>query len=100
MAVLGSSVQRAAAYGQSSARSRALKRRVVVVVLVLVSLTDRGEGVVAARRARYEGRWAAALGEFTTEELRGATAVLERVARMFDEFALDADADAASSARV
>ena len=63
--------------------------------LVLVSLTDRGEGVVAERRARYEGRWAAALGEFTAEELRGATAVLERVARMFDEFALDADADAA-----
>ena len=63
--------------------------------LVLVSLTDRGEGVVAERRARYEGRWTAALAEFTGEELRGATAVLERVARMFDELALDADADAA-----
>ena len=63
--------------------------------LVLVSLTDRGEGVVAERRARYEGRWTAALSEFTAEELRGATAVLERVSRMFDEFALDADADAA-----
>lgn len=61
--------------------------------LVLVSLTDRGEGLVAQRRARYEGRWTAALGEFTAQELRGATAVLERVSRMFDEFALDADAD-------
>ena len=60
--------------------------------LVLISLTDRGEGIVAERRARYEGRWAAVLGEFTAEELRGATVVLERVARMFDEFALDADA--------
>ncbi len=38
IAVLGSSVQRAAAYGQSTTRSRALRRRVVVVGLVLASL--------------------------------------------------------------
>ena len=38
IAVLGSSVQRAAAYGQSTARSRALKRRIVVAALVLASL--------------------------------------------------------------
>lgn len=38
VAVLGSSVQRAAAYGQSTARSRALRRRVVVIGLVLASL--------------------------------------------------------------
>ncbi len=62
--------------------------------LVLVSLTDRGVGVVAERRARYESRWTAALSEFSAQELRGATAVLERVARMFDEFAQDPEAPA------
>ena len=38
VAVLGSSVQRSAAYGQSTARSRAVKRRVVVVGLVVAAL--------------------------------------------------------------
>lgn len=65
--------------------------------LVLVSLTDRGAGVVAERRARYEARWTAALSEFTAQELGSATAVLERVARMFDEFALDSDVGPAAT---
>jgi DNA-binding MarR family transcriptional regulator len=60
--------------------------------LVLVSLTERGAEVVAQRRARYEPLWTAALGDFTAEELRAATAVLERVTLMFHELAEHADA--------
>ena len=44
------------------------------------------------RRARYERLWDAALAEFTDEQLAGATAVLERVAAMFDEIGRDGDA--------
>jgi DNA-binding MarR family transcriptional regulator len=52
---------------------------------VLISLTARGSEVVAARRARYQGLWSAALGEFSGEELRGAAAVLDRMRALFDE---------------
>jgi len=46
---------------------------------VLISLTARGNELVAARRARYQGLWSAALGEFSGEELRSAAAVLDRM---------------------
>ena len=55
--------------------------------VVLTSLTDRGRELVAQRRASYEPRWRAALKECSDEELRSATAVLDRIATMFDELA-------------
>jgi DNA-binding MarR family transcriptional regulator len=55
--------------------------------IVLTSLTDRGQAVVAERRARYEPRWRATLEQFSEEELLTAAAVLERVQIMFEELA-------------
>jgi DNA-binding MarR family transcriptional regulator len=55
--------------------------------VVLTSLTDRGQDLIDARRARYERRWRAALKEFSDEELLTAAAVLDRVRGMFDELA-------------
>ena len=53
--------------------------------IVLTSLTDRGQAVVAARRARYEPRWRDALKEFSEDELATAAAVLSRLAELFDD---------------
>ena len=55
--------------------------------IVLTSLTHRGRALIAARRARYEPRWRAALKEFSEEELVTTAAVLDRVRVMFDELA-------------
>jgi len=60
--------------------------------IVLVSLTERGGTLVAARRARYEQLWAQALAEFSARELGTATAVLDRVRAIFDEIAAASDA--------
>jgi DNA-binding MarR family transcriptional regulator len=57
--------------------------------VVLSSLTDRGQALIDARRARYEPRWRAALEEFSADELLTAATVLERVRDMFDELADD-----------
>jgi DNA-binding MarR family transcriptional regulator len=56
---------------------------------VLISLTARGSELVAARRARYQGLWGAALGEFSGAELRSAAAVLDRMRALFDELGRD-----------
>jgi MarR family transcriptional regulator, organic hydroperoxide resistance regulator len=53
--------------------------------VVLTSLTERGHELVAERHARYEPLWRAAFDEFSEDELRTASAVLERMAEMFDE---------------
>jgi DNA-binding MarR family transcriptional regulator len=58
--------------------------------IVTCSLTPSGERVVAARRKRYEGRWNAALAEFSTRELATAAAVLDRLKMLFEE--IDAEA--------
>jgi DNA-binding MarR family transcriptional regulator len=55
--------------------------------VVLTSLTERGQSVLAARRALFEPRWRAALAEFDDHELAVASAVLARLGAMFDEFA-------------
>jgi DNA-binding MarR family transcriptional regulator len=55
--------------------------------VVLSSLTERGEALVAERRARYEPRWRAALEEFSDAELESAAAVLNRLHDLFDELA-------------
>jgi DNA-binding MarR family transcriptional regulator len=57
--------------------------------VVLVSLTDRGESVVAARRARLEPLWEEALSEFSERELATASAVLDRLHELFEQMADD-----------
>jgi DNA-binding MarR family transcriptional regulator len=52
--------------------------------VVMSSLTERGEQLVADRHTRMEPRWRAALGEFDDEELLVAARVLERLADYFD----------------
>lgn len=59
--------------------------------VVMVALTDRGGEIVAARRARYERLWREALAGFSDEQLRDATAVVERVTAMFEEISADCD---------
>jgi DNA-binding MarR family transcriptional regulator len=59
--------------------------------VVMVALTPRGAEIVATRRARYEDLWREALAGFSDEQLRGATAVLERVAAMFQEISADCE---------
>jgi DNA-binding MarR family transcriptional regulator len=53
--------------------------------IVLTGLTERGEGLVRERRARFEQRWRDALAGFSDEELLTAAAVLERLAEHFRE---------------
>ena len=55
--------------------------------VVLTSLTKQGRELVELRREKYEPRWRAALSEFSDDELRTASAVLERLRGMFDELA-------------
>ena len=54
--------------------------------VVLTSLTERGEELVAERRARFEPMWRAALTDFSDDELLTAAAVLDRLAEMFNRF--------------
>jgi DNA-binding MarR family transcriptional regulator len=53
--------------------------------IVTCSLTDRGREVIGERRARFEGRWHAALAGFSTAELTTAAAVLDSLRGLFDE---------------
>lgn len=55
--------------------------------IVLTSLTERGQGLVAERRSRYEGRWRESVAEFSDRELHTAGEVLDRLRAMFDELA-------------
>jgi DNA-binding MarR family transcriptional regulator len=59
--------------------------------VVLSSLTERGEQLVAERHAQMEPRWRAALDEFDDAELKVAACVLNRLADYFDAL-LDEDA--------
>jgi DNA-binding MarR family transcriptional regulator len=52
--------------------------------VVLSSLTQRGEQLVAERHAQMEPRWRAALDEFDAAELVTAARVLNRLADYFD----------------
>jgi DNA-binding MarR family transcriptional regulator len=53
--------------------------------VVLTSLTAHGRALVDARHAQFAPRFAAALAEFSDDELRTATAVFSRLGAMFDE---------------
>jgi DNA-binding MarR family transcriptional regulator len=52
--------------------------------VVLSSLTERGEQLVAERHAQMEPRWRAALDEFDDTELIVAARVVDRLADYFD----------------
>jgi DNA-binding MarR family transcriptional regulator len=55
--------------------------------IVLTTLTERGKALVEERRARYEPRWRAALGEFSEDELATAARALEAMRELFDGLA-------------
>ena len=61
--------------------------------VVLVALTERGGCLIAARRARLQPTWDAALVEFSDEQLLTAAAVLDRLGEVFTTYA-DAPPDA------
>jgi DNA-binding MarR family transcriptional regulator len=78
------------------ARARSERDRRIVVC----RLTPAGVERVAARHARLVPLWNAALAEFDVEELRAATAVLERVREIFETLAADCGAVAPSASGV
>jgi DNA-binding MarR family transcriptional regulator len=51
---------------------------------VLVSLTDAGHELIAAKRATWDERWAAEFGSYTDDELAAAARVMRTVAAMLD----------------
>jgi MarR family transcriptional regulator, organic hydroperoxide resistance regulator len=53
--------------------------------VVLTSLTQHGRALVDARHAEFAPRFAAALAEFSDDELRTAATVFGRLGAMFDE---------------
>jgi DNA-binding MarR family transcriptional regulator len=64
--------------------------------VVLSSLTERGEQLVAERHAQMEPRWRAALDEFDDTELVVAARVMNRLADYFDAL-LEDDAPGADT---
>jgi DNA-binding MarR family transcriptional regulator len=62
--------------------------------VVLTSLTERGAALLAARRARFEPRWRAALADFSDAELAITAAVLDRLRDTFYAFADSDESDA------
>jgi DNA-binding MarR family transcriptional regulator len=57
--------------------------------VVVSRLTDDGRAKVQAKRAAWQTRWQAALGDVGERDLRAASRVLERLGEMFDEGAAD-----------
>jgi MarR family transcriptional regulator, organic hydroperoxide resistance regulator len=57
-----------------------IDRRVVVS-----RLTEQGRGKIEAKRAAWQSRWQAALGDVSERDLRVATGVLEKLGAMFEE---------------
>jgi DNA-binding MarR family transcriptional regulator len=55
--------------------------------VVLTALTERGNALVAKRRAQLEPLWRQALEEVTNTDLLTAAGVLDRLQAMFDELA-------------
>jgi DNA-binding MarR family transcriptional regulator len=52
--------------------------------VVLVSMTDAGRDVVAAKRAQWESCWRAALADVPDADLETAAEVMRRVAALYD----------------
>jgi MarR family transcriptional regulator, organic hydroperoxide resistance regulator len=59
--------------------------------VVLTSLTEHGRALVDARHAQFAPRFAAALAEFSDDELRTAATVFDRLGTMFDEIGRDGE---------
>lgn len=53
--------------------------------VVVSRLTEQGRGKIEAKRAAWQGRWQAALGEVSERDLRAATRVLEKLGAMFED---------------
>jgi DNA-binding MarR family transcriptional regulator len=53
--------------------------------VVVVALTERGQELVAEKRAAWEAYWRRVLGEFPQEDLEAACRVMARLAGMLDE---------------
>jgi DNA-binding MarR family transcriptional regulator len=52
--------------------------------VVVSRLTDQGRAKIQAKRAAWQGRWQAALGDVSDRDLRAAARVLQRLGEMFD----------------
>jgi MarR family transcriptional regulator, organic hydroperoxide resistance regulator len=52
--------------------------------VVVSRLTDQGRAKIQAKRAVWQGRWQAALGDVSERDLRAAARVLRRLGEMFD----------------
>jgi len=57
--------------------------------VVVSRLTEQGRGKIAAKRAAWQSRWQAALGEVPERDLRAATGVLEKLGTMFEDTPAD-----------
>jgi DNA-binding MarR family transcriptional regulator len=53
--------------------------------VVVSRLTEQGRSKIEAKRAAWQGRWQAALGEVSERDLRAATGVLEKLGAMFED---------------
>jgi DNA-binding MarR family transcriptional regulator len=61
--------------------------------VVVSRLTEQGRGKIAAKRAAWQSRWQAALGEVSERDLRAATGVLEKLGAMFEQTPADAPSE-------
>jgi DNA-binding MarR family transcriptional regulator len=61
--------------------------------VVFISLTERGDALIAERRARFERRWRQALADFSDDELATAAAVLDRLRALFDSVVDESELD-------
>lgn len=59
--------------------------------VVVSRLTPRGRQAIEAKRAKWQGRWEAALADVDAVELRAATHVLTRLRAVFDDGLAEAD---------
>jgi DNA-binding MarR family transcriptional regulator len=57
--------------------------------VVVSRLTEQGRGKIEAKRAAWQSRWQAALGEVSERDLRAATGVLEKLGTMFEDTPAD-----------
>jgi MarR family transcriptional regulator, organic hydroperoxide resistance regulator len=53
--------------------------------VVVSRLTEQGRGKIQAKRAAWQGRWQAALGDLPERDLRAATKVLQRLGEVFED---------------
>jgi MarR family transcriptional regulator, organic hydroperoxide resistance regulator len=59
--------------------------------VVVSRLTPRGQEAIEAKRAKWQGRWEAALAGVDAAELRAATRVLTRLRAVFDDGLAETD---------